>query len=110
MSHFLHAAYNGDITLDEYQALTFQANDVFAVLDESYDRMLGKLKGGAPFVKSFSVWGCPHADTGRVCSCPYQVNKLSSCGERMVRVYNGETKPIVRASEVKNGSLLMLQK
>ena len=87
-------------TMDSYQDAMFNRQSFFVVDDGAYDRMLGKLKNGEPFVKSFMNY-CPHNKKGG-CKCLYTVNILRN--EQILRSHKGQTKPVIRLSDVPDHS------
>jgi len=65
----------------------------FVVENESYDRMMAKLKDGQPFVKSF-IYHCPHKSK-KECQCHFFKNYLDKNGN-IVRNVAGQVKPVLK--------------
>jgi hypothetical protein len=67
----------------------------YIVADDSYDRMLTKLRAGEPFVKTYSGV-CPHKRSGS-CTCPFFKNTLSECGNHIER----DGKPVYSITQIR---------
>ena len=76
----------------------FTAQPFFVMNDTGYWRTFNELKAGAPFTYSY-IGVCPHAsqpDVMKLCTCPRFVNKMIGGG--IMRVYEGEEKPVFSES------------
>ena len=77
----------------------------FVINDEGYNRMMERLRGGERYAKSF-MGVCPHQDSAD-CRCKFFINFLDKEGN-MVRVVNGEVKPVVPLSVVRGDNVSVM--
>jgi len=78
------------------QVCQVPVNIKYAVNDEAYARMMGKLQSGEPFVKSY-LGTCPHRSP-RFCKCPFNKNVL--VGNEIMREVDGKMEKVWSFSQI----------
>lgn len=75
----------------------WRSQPFYVVNDEAYERMKNKLESGESNVEYTYMTTCPHSVKSN-CRCPRMMNILKN--GRIVRLIDGEEKPVLKLSEL----------